>query len=523
MHTHPSFLQTHTTLKLSLIGYFSGALSILGLAPFHYPIMFLLGFSIVLYLLECSRTKKQLFLTGWSYGFGYFTCGLYWIANALYIDIAKWWWLLPFALIGLPFVLSFFYGFAGLAVYRFKHNALSLAIAAAISFSIFEFLRGHLFTGFPWNLSAYIWMDTPISQSLSWLGAYGLSFITFLIAGLFYALKNIKKQKASQILFMLCIVIFSVSFALGKYIESTPAISQDRATRIMVVQPNIAQKDKWQQDKQEENLETLISLSKPDQGHSDDQDPDLIIWPETAITYEKDDIKTHLSSKLKEILAPGQVLISGVLDVEHSSTDPTQSRFYNALIVTDASGEVLSQYNKHHLVPFGEYVPFRNILSFGPIAQALSTTGDFSAGDGLKTIHTFHTSFSPLICYEVIFPRKSIAANGTRPQFLLNITNDAWYGDSTGPHQHLAISRARAIETGLPVVRVAGTGISAMINSNGQVLHDIALNTAGSFTADLPQPKAQTIYTTYKEWPFFIIMGIFMAFLLIIRRSRGKN
>ena len=509
------FLKTYFGLKIFTLSFLIGAVSVLSLAPFHYPIFFLIGFSCFLALLEHTTTKKQAFIAGWAYGFGYFTFGLYWIANALFVDIGKWWWLVPFTVIGLPFALSFFWGVAGILSAYFRKTPLSLSLAASALFGGFEYLRGVLFTGFPWNLPAYIWMESPISQSLSLFGAYGLTLLTFMIGCLFYLTYHGIKNRSDALRgsALICLVIFCTLFAFG-YTTLQKDIPQAdvRDIKLAIIQPNIAQKDKWKREKQWENFNTLTELT----AEAQQENPDLIIWPETAITFAKPNLNT-VQSQLSEALKPHQTLISGIIDIEQ--TDDQPDKYFNSLIVLDSQARLQTQYNKHHLVPFGEYVPFRKLLSFGPVAQALSTTGDFSAGDSLKTLHTINTSFSPLICYEIIFPGKTVAKQYARPEFLLNLTNDAWYGDTTGPRQHLAMTRARAIETGLPAVRVAGTGISAIIDPYGRLLEVIPLGAKDYATHKIPQSLERTVFFNVGNIPFFTLIVIFIG----IASSRRKK
>ena len=508
-----SFLKKFPSITFFLSAFITGALSVLSLPPYNHFIVFLLGFSAIIYLVKMSETRKQTFLICWAYGFGYFTFGLYWIANALFIDIAKWWWLVPPTLLGLPFALSFFWGLAGILAHKFKHNDISLAFSISAAFGLSEFLRGYLFTGFPWNLPAYIWINSPVSQSLSLIGAYGLSLLTFLIGTTAFLILRYKQTKSKPIMYS---ALFSIAILWGlcacgiTRTPNTPSAASDK--KYALIQPNIEQKDKWKPDKQWHNLNALSALTKKAAKDA----PDIFIWPETAITFPKDELSVF-TPLLEEALTPHQTLISGIIDVSTSDTDG--ENYFNSLIVLDHKGTIQTQYDKHHLVPFGEYVPFRDILSFGPVAQALSTTGDFSAGSGLKTLYTMSTSFSPLICYEVIFPGKSVSTSMDRPEFILNLTNDAWYGDTTGPRQHLAMSQARAIETGLPLLRSAGTGISAAIDPYGRIISSIPLNQSGYTSGYLPRPLPSTLYLKYGEKLFGLIWLFFVGIALLHRKK----
>lgn len=476
-----------------------GALAVPGLAPFYIWPLFLISFAGFLLLIENPRSKKQLFWTGWCYGFGYFTFGLYWISFALHIDIGKWWWLVPFALIGLPLVLSIYYGLAALCVWTVRHNRAKILLAALIAFSLAEFLRGYLFTGFPWNLAAYIWLDTAVSMQMSLVGAYGLTALTFALAVL---LRVSFINKRYSIIFL---TVLGVLWGSGHYIQARNISEMQRLPtdkNILIAQPNIPQIDKWTPDKFAENFETLLRLSS---NYEATQQPDIIVWPETAIVWPIQHLD-HIRPRLEEIINPGQILVSGILDYGEDA-------FHNSLVVFNDQAEIIEQYNKFHLVPFGEYVPFRDVLSIGPIATALETTGDFSAGQGLSTLGTGDLRFSPLICYEIIFPGR-VYDRKDRPSFIINVTNDAWYLNSTGPYQHLSISRARAIETGLPVIRAANTGISALIDPNGKLVAELPLSEEGTLMTSLPAAMDVTFYNRYKELAFFsmlVILGFFFT------------
>lgn len=492
-------LSLATGTRRLLYAFLLGVLAVPGLAPLYWWPLFLISFAGLFILLENPTSKKQLFWTGWCYGFGYFTFGLYWISFALHIDLAKWWWLIPFAAIGLPLVLSIYYGIAALCAWPERGHRGRTILALVIGFSLVEYLRGYLFTGFPWNLPAYIWLETALAMQLSLIGAYGLTFVSF---GLAAILRLTLVRKSYGLIF---IAILGALWGGGYFIQiyNTDQMAENPTdTRVLLVQPNIPQVDKWNRDKFNDNFEKLLRLSS---GYNETERPDIIIWPETALTWPiqyLDEIKPRLD----KIIGPEQILITGILDYGEND-------FYNSLIVLDDHVRITEQYNKFHLVPFGEYIPFRDYISMGPVATALETTGDFSAGKGPSTLQgTNNLSFSPLICYEIIFPGK-VYNTENRPNYIVNVTNDGWYLNSAGPYQHLSISRARAIETGLPVIRVANTGVSAVIDPNGRFITTLALSQEDSAITPLPPRVEVTLYGRYKDLAFFgmvVILGFFL-------------
>ena len=488
--------------------FLSGIISVGGLAPVNLWPLSVFGFAAFLILLPGIQTKRRLFYTGAVYGIGYFIAGLYWISFALHIDIQKWWWLVPFAIIGLPLALSIFYGLATLCLWPLRHSQLRIILGAVLSFSIAEFLRGYLFTGFPWNLSAYIWLDTPVAAHMSIIGAYGLTLITFMLSALLCC------AYARPINFIFPLLFLGALWGAG---YASQSFSQqnilNEPLRVMLVQPNIPQKEKWDRSLLDRNFKRLKDLTRRGQEQAKAK-ADLIIWPETALSTPVQYID-HRRADLADLIENDQELITGILDYGDDG-------FHNSLITLNSNGDILKQYNKHHLVPFGEYVPFRKYLSIGPVASALETTGDFTPGPGPRNLETVKNKvFSPMICYEIIFPGR-IFSDNPRPDFIVNITNDAWYLNSAGPYQHLTTSRARAIETGLPVIRVANTGISAVISPTGKIVQSISLTHEGVKTVLLPPAHPTTPYNRHKNLAFFGMVVILTLFLMF-KKTILKN
>ncbi len=492
--------------KRALVAFIFGAISVMGLAPFFLWPLYIIAFSAFSLLLYYSQNKKQAFWAGWSFGFGYFVFGLYWISLALHVDWAMWWWLTPFAAIALPAVLALYYGLASILTTYTKTNKLGFALGTAVIFSLFEYIRGWAFTGFPWNLPSYIWVDSPVGQNLSWLGAYGLNIFAFLTASLL-GMALVDKRYAYAPLVML-LLLYGFGAARTHNINQT----FDGDKTILIVQPNIAQIEKWDKSKELQHFEKLLDLTR-------NGNTDYILWPETALTVKKSAVPA-LRTYLKDVVATDQILFTGVTDAR-STNEEFEFFFYNSMIGINAESDIEWQYNKHHLVPFGEYVPFRKYLKFGGLAQTLSATGDFKAGPGpqsLKVDDDF--SISPLICYEIIFPGR-VTAQGDRPDLLVNITNDGWYLKSLGPYQHLAMARARAIETGIPVARAANTGVSALIDPYGQIVLQLALQTDGTINSSVPHKIKAPIYFRYKEKIFWALVFALMFIMLIFKGGAG--
>lgn len=469
-----------------------GAATVLGLPPANlWPVAFLTLPPLV-WLLESATRRRDAFATGWWFAFGYLTTGLYWISNALLVFSADLWWMVPFALVGLPAMLAIYYGLALLAVHCLtgtdgdKRLARVLAIAAA--FSAADMLRGVLFTGFPWNTFGALWSGVEsLSQGVSVIGIYGVGVLV-LIAGALPALILSPRLARSACLAAIAIPLLSLAGGMAR-LASAPDLAQQQAdiTRpgLRMVQANIPQREKWSRSLKTRNFERNLNGSQQDR-------PDWItavIWPETAAAFpiERAEEEAYRLSAAAYAAPPGGYLLTGTI-----RWFPEQGRVHNGMVALNPQGTVLAHYDKAHLVPFGEYVPFSRYL---PIDKITAGATDFTPGPGPQTL--FLPGLPPvsvLICYEVIFPG-AVTDPDDRPGWLLNITNDAWYGRTAGPYQHYQHARMRAIEEGLPLVRPANTGISIAFDGYGRELGRIALEQEGHLDFRLPEGLAPTVFS----------------------------
>jgi len=493
------WIKKNTIVKNLFASFLFGALNATSMAPIGLVIILPICISAFIIICRNAQNKKQAFLNAWSFGAGYFIFSLYWITYALFIDISTWWWVIPLSLIIAPAILGLYYGFIPLLAYRYKkHNDLYI-LSICASFGLIEFLRGNLFTGFPWNLFGYGWQHfLPLMQINAYVGIYGLTLLT-IIWSAFFIIKNPVLKKA-------ILLSFIISIALGTYRIALTKVEHYEDVGVRIVQPNIEQKIKWNPDKRYKNLEKLLDITISETENN--MPIKFVIWPESATLYN-----LNQSSKAINItsaaLPKDAIGIFGSINIEEKEDEEF---IFNSVSFISREEKFIKSYNKHHLVPFGEYIPFRNIINLTPIANAISMIGDFSHGDGVKTIYLGNglPSPSPLICYEAIFPT-NVADETERPDWLVNVTNDGWYGNSAGPYQHFEITRVRAIEEGLPLVRSANTGISAIINPLGVVESKIALETEGKLDILLPKPLAKTLFSKYGNMPFFAsLMLIFM-------------
>ncbi len=491
-----------------------GGLVALALAPFYlWPTLF--GFAGLLHLLRRIERRWQALLLGWSFGFGHFLAGLYWIGIAFFTDPER------FGALAVPAVVLLC---AGLAIYpalaawltvlyRWR-SPVAAALALALAWTATEGLRGMLFGGFPWNLIGYVWSgSTAISQLAAVTGAYGLSLIAVLLGALPAVLleaENWRRHWRPLAVAGLGLVLVWTGGAVrlgGAEASDVPGV------RLRLVQGNIAQHHKWQPELRARWFQRYLDLSVRSPDHVTD-----VIWPESATPYALEQDPTA-RAMVAAVVPPGGLLVTGGERFDLSSEPP---RAWNSLFVVDGKGTVQARYDKRDLVPFGEFLPLRGLLGRLGLKKLTGGSIDFQPGPGRETIAVPGLPpFSPLICYEAIFPGR-VVQPGDRPAWLLNVTNDAWFGRSTGPYQHFAMARMRAVEEGLPLVRSANTGISAVIDPWGRVTASLGLDETGVLDAALPEPlPAPTIYARLGVWSVIVLAGAAaVAMALVEMRTR---
>ncbi len=412
----------------------AGAVSVLALPPFGIVPVLLLTFPLLVRIARASATPIAAFGAGWWWGLGWYAFGISWIAEALLIEPEKFGWLIPFATLGLGGVLAVFTGLATWALWPVRAQALRSAFLLSATWALGEWLRSYVLTGFPWNPLGSVWADMlPVLQLGAYGGIHGLSMMTALSLGLLsLALERRWPWVAAAIALPLAV------YGLGTArLAAHPARVVD-GVLLRLVQPAIAQDGKWRDDMRERNLADQVGLSRQ---------PGLdkvtaVIWPETAASYFLNMDTLH--RRLAALAAPpGGVLITGAPRLVPPQGDEPL-RLYNSLFVVSPQGDISAVYDKAHLVPFGEFVPLRKIL---PLTKITNGGTDFSAGPGPRTIPVPGLpAAGPLICYEAIFSGAVVGRDQPRPGWLVNLTNDGWFGMSSGPYQHLAAARMRAIE-----------------------------------------------------------------------------
>lgn len=500
------------TFRHFLLCLSAGIVMVPAMAPWNlWPFLFI-GFSVFYVLLSKTERPRHAFIGGWLFGFGYFAAGLWWIANALLVPGNEFSWVWPLAIAGLPALLSFFSAFACFAIVRLSklthYSGLCFFVAA---FAASEWLRGHLFTGYPWNSYGYTWGGwLPMAQSAAFGGLYFLTLLTIFWSALpGFLFVSGSPGKIKYALTIAAVITAIANYAFGEYRLRQPLPEPAENVYIHVVQPNIPQEDKWNSAKAGENLSRHLSLSFPHEKEAAETTT-LIVWPETALSWnalEHENAVTAIKNVLGEY--KGKVyLATGLLRYEPGADGGEEGeKYFNSLAVFDADLNMTAVYDKFHLVPFGEFIPLQKYMPFGPFVKF---TG-FATGPGPQTVSTRGLpSFSPLVCYEIIFPGAVIDRMSGHPHFIVNVTNDAWYGDSPGPRQHFMQARFRAIEEGVPVIRSANTGISGITDAYGRVIAKIEINGTGTLSYPLPAPAIrQTFYGRHGDTIFLLVTGIF--------------
>lgn len=498
------------TIGLPAWGRFGGAvlaglIAAFGQEPYYSffsgPLVMFAGFACVVVLFgRTARVWPAAFL-GWGFAFGYFLHGWFWLLSPFQVDAARDGWMAPFALVLLCAGMALYWGLAFGAARWLSRRSWPLIFCLPAA----EMMRGYFFTGFPWGMFSQGLVNHWPGQALAWIGPYGLTLV-FVMAAVAVAEQGpaSKAQKAAR----LVVAVVAVALLVVPF-KTAPALMTGQTVRL--VQPNAAQKDKWDPAMIPQIFDRqLAATSAPPQ--DPDAAPDLVLWAETAIPWPLDLAEAALDQI--SLAAGGTPVVMGVQRRD-------DMRFFNSAILLGSGGRVIDIYDKHHLVPFGEYMPFGDVLAKVGIYGLASQNGNgYSSGPGAALMDLGPLGQAlPLICYEAVFAR-DVNAAPARPSFLMQLTNDAWFGDGQGPLQHLAQARMRAIEQGLPMARVANTGVSAMIDPQGRVIASLGLNTAGFLDAGLPEPAPPTLYSRLGEAPFLIAL---LFGLLCAGWQRGRQ
>ncbi|HZQ00007.1 MAG TPA: apolipoprotein N-acyltransferase [Reyranella sp.] len=487
--------------------FLAGALAALAMPPLFWFPLAVLGVVVFVWQWDTAPNLRGALLRGWAWGLGHFAVGSYWIVEAFYVPPAEYGPLGVPIVAGLAVVLGFFPGIAAMAAHwlarRWPHmgGRYRRLLLLAVCWTITEWLRGHVFTGYPWNPLGHVWaFYVPLLQSASLFGVYGLGLFTFVV---------LASPIAGWRAFAAALVVTGAALAAGEFVMRGQPVAAD-APLVRIVQPNIAQAIKAQPGSRPGQLGKLISLS---QRPGFDR-VTVVVWPETAVPYL---VEPHsdLLGVLAAAVPPHGYLFTGA----QRGTENEADGVWNSLVAIDGDGHIVAHYDKVHLVPMGEYIPFHKEL---PPVSGLVGRGSFEVGDGPKTVSLPGVPpFSPFICYEAIFPG-AITQPGHRPSWLLNVTNDAWFGLSTGPYQHLTSARLRAVEEGLPLIRSANTGVSAVVDAYGRILASLDMEQEGIIDHPLPPPRSATPYSRWGDWTLLGVVLLF-AGIVVVNQPQSRR
>jgi apolipoprotein N-acyltransferase len=500
-----------------LYAFIAGAASAFAFEPVGWWPLLLVAFAVLCELICRSKTLWRGLLVGWAFGVGQFVVGLNWIATAFTYQAAMPAWLGWVAVVLLSLYLAVYPALAAGLAWRFgRENRLALVLVLGGAWAITEWLRGTMFTGFPWNPAAAAIAPTPLITITALIGTYALSGLVVLLGGAIW-LEYYRK-------WLPLVFILGATTLLWALPSSSVPPDPLTIVNVRIVQPNIGQQDKWRPGFAEEAARRLASLS----GTATDE-PRLLLWPEAAVTDPLEDARTdeHQAmagfqrTHVTSLLGPADRLLTGGIAI--ASRDGVRvDGAANSVYVLAQGGRVLGRYDKAHLVPYGEYLPMRQLLSAIGLSRLAPGDIDFTSGPGPRTIDIGgewgKVGFQ--LCYEMIFSG-NVVDEHDRPGFIFNPSNDAWFG-SWGPPQHLAQARLRAAEEGIPVLRATPTGISAVIDGRGNVIKQLPWRTAGVIDAVLPPAAASPpLFARFGNLiPLLLGFAFIFAGIALARRRR---
>ena len=507
-----------------LVAFLAGLISVLAFAPvFFFPVLFF-TLPVLVWLIDGSDGPRSAALAGWVFGFGYFIASLFWIGEAFLVEAEKFAWLMPLAVMILPAGLALFWAGAAAAARYFWRRDASRVLVFAITLTIAEWLRGHVLTGLPWNVLGYA-LTYPLNlmQSAALMGVYALTLVAAVVfsAPLVVAAEADRTRQCTALIQALLIATLPIACfaAFGAWRLSASPPEYVPGVTLRIVQPSVPQREKWQPQKQSAIFAEHLDMSAvgPNGKKDDLAAITHVIWPEAAMPFLPLEHPEALAA-IGAMLPDGAVLVTGALRRE--KIPGSEQKGFNSLMAFGDKGQLIATYDKAHLVPFGEYLPFNAVLGAIGFKKLTKGLGSFATGPMSRPLLTIPglPPVAGLICYEVLFPGHVID-RALRPGAIINVTNDGWFGDTTGPRQHFHQTRVRAVEEGLPIIRAANNGISAVIDPYGRVLHSLGLNIKGVADSGLPAAAGPTPYVRFGDVILAMLLGLAVLATGVFRAS----
>ncbi|KQZ05757.1 acyltransferase [Caulobacter sp. Root1455] len=483
----------------------------------------LLGYAALLWLLDAvdgPRPLRSAFLRGWLMGLSYFALGTWWIAEAFMVDAANQGWMAPFAVAAMAAGMALFWGLAAVLYRLIRPAGVRRLLVFAGAFAVLEWTRGHILTGFPWNLPGETWRaGSAPSQAAALVGAYGLTWITLAIAA---APAVWRDGRRGRIAVGAAVGGLALLYAGGAAHLARPRDTEVHApTRVRIVQADIPQESKWDAERFGQIVQAYVSLTaKPYAG----KPADIVVWPEGALPLAINDYMvpgSWVRQAIVDALQPGQLMLIGGYRYEGTPDKPV---YYNSLVALRRTADdvvVVGIYDKHRLVPFGEYLPADALMTKLGVKSMAHLGEGFATGPEPAPLRVApDLLIQPLICYESLFPRLAKPVPGVRA--IVNVSNDAWFGVTSGPLQHLNLASYRAIETGTPIIRATPTGVSALIDAQGRILHGerLKLGESGVIDGNVPYIGSPTLFSKLGHWPFGVLLLVSFAAAIRVSGSR---
>ena len=499
------------------IPFFLGLITSFSLPPYNYLFINFITYPILLFFFieNYKKSKWISFKIGWIFGFGYFISNLYWITNSLTFDVT-FKPLIPVAIIVVPLFLGIFYGIATLIISYLKlEKNFSVIIIFSVVFSIIEYLRSFIIGGFPWNLIAYSWTNYLNSlQIISFIGTYSfnlLSITIFLLPIVIFYKKSFK-TKFFTIVFLMISLLTNHLFGNLKFKEENKKIN-NLDFQIKIISPKIDIDRFLQYEDPEKNIKELIKLSNPESSKKS-----IFIFPEVILTNLYFEDLKNFKELFLENYSNNHIIIMGM---RSNKINNGKSIIYNSLVVIDNNTNLLAKYDKNKLVPFGEFLPLENFFSKFGLKKITQGYQSFSPGNKRNIINIYNKNFLPLICYEIIYSGK-LRKFEENIDFIINLSEDGWFGDSVGPHQHFSHSKFRAIEEGKHLIRSANNGISAYISPRGKIISKLESTQKGVIEVKEFENVNKTFFAIHGNKIFFYFLIIYISLFFFINKREHK-